>query len=110
MNKTSSRVELRWQLARSRVVSDAERGLLATALRNRLDADGSVVVVASDTRSQWRNRLLAEERLADLVRRALTPRARRIATKPTAAQRERRLRAKQARGERKAARRVRDDE
>lgn len=102
-------MEIRWQLARSRVVSDAERARLTAALRNRLDADGSVVVVASDTRSQWRNRLLAEERLADLVRRALTPRARRIATKPTAAQRERRLTAKRAHSDRKAARRVRDD-
>ena len=52
---------------------------------------------------------LAEERLADLIRRALKPRARRIATKPTGAQRERRLSAKRAHSERKAARRVRDD-
>ena len=84
--------------------------MLERALGKRLDADGSVIVVACDTRSQWRNRLLAEERLAELVRRALTPRARRIPTAPSAAQRARRLNAKRARADLKAARRLRDDE
>jgi ribosome-associated protein len=110
VNKTSSRVELRWQLAQSRVVTDAERATIAAALTGRTDADGSIIVVSSETRSQWRNWALAESRLADLIRRALTPRKKRIATAPSVGQREKRLRAKRARAKVKATRRAHDDE
>jgi len=110
VNKTSSRVELRWQLAESRVVTDAERATIAAALANRVDADGSVFVVSSETRSQGRNRALAESRLADLVWRALTPRAKRIPTVPSSGQREQRLRAKRVRAKVKAERRFTEDE
>jgi ribosome-associated protein len=110
VNKTSSRVELVWDLARSTVITDRERATLGSALANRLDADGSVVVVASDTRSQFRNRSLAESRLAALVRRALTPRPRRIPTKPTAAQKARRLESKRRHSTRKSTRRPQDFE
>jgi ribosome-associated protein len=108
VNKTSSKVEIRWKLAASTAVADAERAVLRVALVNRLDAHGSVVVVASDTRSQLRNRELAEGRLADLIRRALTPRARRVPTKPSRSQKARRLDAKRKRGDQKTARATRD--
>ena len=50
-------------------------------MRNsRISSDGSIRVVSSETRSQLRNRERAEARLADLIRRALTPRKKR---KPT---------------------------
>jgi ribosome-associated protein len=104
VNKTSSKVEIRWGLVHSTAVTDDERAVLRTALDSRLDAHGSVVVVASDTRSQLRNRQLAEARLAEMVRRALTPRARRVPTKPSRAQKARRLEAKRKRSEQKAAR------
>jgi ribosome-associated protein len=108
VNKTSSKVEIRWKLAHSAAITDVERAVLLAALGKRLDADGSVVVVASDTRSQLRNRQLAEARLVDMVRRALTPRARRVPTKPSRAQKARRLEAKRKRSEQKATRTTRD--
>ena len=108
VNKTSSKVEIRWRLATSAAVTDEERAVLGAALGKRLDAEGSVVVVASDTRSQLRNRQLAEARLADMVRRALTPRPRRVPTKPSRAQKARRLEAKRKRSEQKAARATRE--
>jgi ribosome-associated protein len=110
VNKTSSRVELRWDLAHSVAITPEERARLRSAFANRLDARGAVIIVASQTRSQWRNRLLAEARLVERIERALTPRARRIPTTPSAGQRARRLDAKRRQSERKASRQTREDE
>lgn len=70
-----------------------------------MTTDGSIRVVASDMRSQTRNRELAEERLADLVRRALVVPKKRRATKPTRASREARLESKKRHSTKKAERR-----
>ena len=91
VNKTSSRVEIFWNIASSRAISDEERSRLVARLASKLTTDGSIRVVASDMRSQGRNRELAEERLADLVRRALTIPRKRRPTKPTRASKEARL-------------------
>src|SRR5438874_12153034 len=71
VNKTSSRVEIFWNVLGSRALDDAQRNRLREKLSSRMTSDGSVRVVASDMRSQSRNRELAEERLAELVRHAL---------------------------------------
>ena len=101
VNKTSTRVELLWNLERSRALNDADRARLRDKLASRLDGDGFVRVVASAFRSQSRNRDDAEVKLAALVRKALVvPKARR-ATRPTKSSVEQRLREKQRRSQRK---------
>lgn len=105
VNTSSTRIELLWDFARSRVLDDAARARLAEKLAARLDAEGNVRVVASDRRSQQQNRVAAEERLADLVRRALTVPKQRKKTKPPRAAKERRLAEKRHRAERKRHRR-----
>jgi ribosome-associated protein len=97
-----------WDFARSRVLDDAARARLTEKLAARLDAEGNVRVVASDRRSQQQNRVAAEERLAELVRRALTVPKARKRTKPSRAAREKRLTEKRHRSERKRDRRRRD--
>jgi len=91
VNKTSSRVEIFWNVVSSKVLSDEERSRLLDKLSSRLTTEGSIRVVASDMRSQSRNRELAEERLAELVRRALLIPRKRRPTKPTRASKEARL-------------------
>lgn len=104
VNTSSTRVELLWQLRTSTAVTEEQRARLASRLAARLDADGNVRVVASDTRSQRQNRALAEERLAAIVSRAMVvPKARRR-TGPTRASVERRLDDKHHRAERKRQR------
>jgi ribosome-associated protein len=105
VNTSSTRIELLWDLTRSRVVTEDIRARLLEKLTARLDADGMVRVVASDRRSQGQNRQAAAERLAELVRQALVVRRKRRATRPTAASREERLADKRRRGERKRQRR-----
>jgi len=101
VNKTSSRVEIFWNILASRAVSDEERSRLMTKLGSKLTTEGSIRVVASDMRSQSRNRELAEERLAELVRRALMIPRKRRPTKPTKASKEARLDEKKRRGSKK---------
>lgn len=94
VNKTSSRVEIFWNIPASRVLSEEQRARLLEKLSSRLTTDGSIRVVASDMRSQSRNRGLAEERLMDLVRRALLVPRKRKPTRPTRAAKEARLKTK----------------
>ena len=65
--------------------------------------------VAQDERSQWRNRELATERLVEALREALRVERRRVATRPSAQARERRLADKRRRAERKRLRRPPDE-
>jgi ribosome-associated protein len=94
VNKTSSRVEIFWNIPASRALTDEQRARLLDKLSARLTTDGSIRVVASDMRSQSRNRGLAEERLIELVRRALLVPRKRKPTKPTRAAKEARLETK----------------
>ena len=104
VNKTSSRVEIFWNVLESRALDDAQRSRLRDKLASRLTSDGSIRVVASDMRSQSRNRELAEERLADLVRRALIIPKKRRATKPSRAAKEASLESKKRHSTKKAER------
>ena len=105
VNKTSSRVEVFWNILASRALDESQRNRLREKLSSRMTTDGSIRVVASDMRSQTRNRELAEERLVDLVRRALIVPKKRRATKPTHASREARLESKKRHSTKKAERR-----
>ena len=64
----------------------------------RWTTDGAIVIRAEETRSQTRNRALARERLADLIRAALVRPKPRIPTRPTLGSERRRLKAKAVRG------------
>jgi ribosome-associated protein len=97
VNKTSSRVEIFWNIPASRALSDEQRARLLDKLSAKLTTEGSIRVVASDMRSQSRNRDLAEGRLADLVRRALIVPRKRKPTRPTRAAKEARLESKKRR-------------
>ena len=73
---------------------DEENVRVLDKLPSKLTTEGSIRVVASDMRSQSRNRDLAEERLTELVRRALIVPRKRKATRPTRAAKEARLETK----------------
>jgi ribosome-associated protein len=105
VNKTSSRVEIFWNIRGSRALTDEQRARLQSKLASRLTTDGSIRVVASDMRSQSRNRELAEERLTETVRRALVVPRKRRATKPTRAAKEARLESKKLQSHKKKMRR-----
>ncbi|SDS83869.1 alternative ribosome rescue aminoacyl-tRNA hydrolase ArfB [Jiangella sp. DSM 45060] len=109
VNTTDSRVELSFSVAGSRVLSPAQRDRLTERLRHRL-VDGVLTVVASEHRSQLRNREAAADRLAGLLDDALRPPPPpRRPTKPSRSARARRVEQKRRTGETKRLRRRPDD-
>jgi ribosome-associated protein len=109
VNTSSTRIELLWNIATSRVLSDEQRERLLQKLSSRLDGEGNLRVVASDRRSQLQNRESAEARLAELVRVALVVPKKRKATKPSRAAKQARLDSKKRQSEKKKERRWRGD-
>ena len=108
VNKVSSAIHLRFDIAASSLPDDVKARLLA--LRDsRITQDGVVVIKAQQYRSQEQNRADALDRLNALVQSVAQPPRTRRATKPTYGSRQRRLQAKTQRGETKALRgKVRD--
>ncbi len=105
VNTTDSRAELTVDLAASPAFTEAQRARVLAALGDRL-VDGQLTVVASEHRSQLRNRRAAAERLAQILREALAPPPpRRRPTKPSRGARRRMAQAKARRSETKALRR-----
>jgi ribosome-associated protein len=105
VNTSSTRIEILWNVRDSTALDDETRARLLDKLATRIDGDGVIRVVASDRRSQRQNRESAEERLAELLRKALVVQKKRRPTKPSRAAKEKRISEKKRRGETKAARR-----
>jgi ribosome-associated protein len=101
-NRASTRAEVRFDVASSRAFDEATR-------RRLLDKIGPVTVISvtvDESRSQWRNRQMAAQRLAERIRDDLKPDPpRRRPTRPSRAARRRRIDAKRARSQTKTLRR-----
>ena len=104
VNKVASAVELRFEAERSPHLPEPVKRRLRRLAGRRWTKDGAVVIQVSEERSQARNREIARERLADLIRRAAEPPKKRIPTRVTQSQKRKRLQAKRQRGEVKALR------
>jgi ribosome-associated protein len=109
VNKVETAVELRFEAARSPNLADPVKRRLQRLAGRRWTSEGAILILAQETRSQARNRELARERLADLIRQALATPKRRIATRPTLGSQRRRLKAKTVRAGVKSLRGKVDD-
>jgi ribosome-associated protein len=112
VNKTSTRVSLRWNVRSSPQLTAAQRRRLIQRLGPRITQAGNLSVHCGASRSQSKNRETARERLAELVRDGLRTTRRRVPTKPGKGARERRLSEKKQRSTTKQQRgrvRNRDD-
>lgn len=105
VNTTDSKVELRWDVAASPSLSEAQRARLLERLASRSTHAGVLILTGSEHRSQHRNREAVLARFRAIVSEALVPPGQRRRTRPTKASKERRLRAKKQRGELKRLRR-----
>jgi ribosome-associated protein len=97
--RNETRVEALFDVEASEALTPAQKARVVKKAGSVLRA------VAQDERSQWRNRELATERLVDALRDALRVERRRVATRPTAQARERRLAGKRRHAETKRLRR-----
>ena len=107
VNTTDSRVELGFDLAATAALPPLLQARALRRLEGRL-VEGWVVIAASEHRSQWQNRVAAQQRLMALLQEAIKPPPPpRRATKPTRGSKERRLAAKKLRSAIKGQRRSR---
>jgi len=105
VNKVSTAVELRFDVAKSPLPNDVKHRLEAIAGR-QLSQEGILIITSQEHRSQERNRATALEKLIELLRKASVRPKRRIATRPTKASKTRRLDSKSKRSVTKNLRRI----
>jgi ribosome-associated protein len=104
VNKVSTRMELRFHVPGSLLLTDAEKELILEKLANRINAAGELILVSQTERSQVQNRERVIEKFYILITRALTLRKKRRPTQPSRASNEERLEEKRQQGEKKARR------
>ncbi len=104
VNKVSSKVDLRFDLAGTAALSDEVKERLRARAGTHLDAEGCVIVVSQKTRDQRQNLEDARGRLAALIKAALVRPKTRRKTAPTRGSKERRLGEKKHRGATKKGR------
>ena len=99
VNTSSTRVELVWDVDASPSLSDEERALIRAKLANRISGEGTLLLAASEHRSQHQNKEAVTVRFAELVRGALVVPKKRKKTRPPRGAAEARLRAKKQRSQ-----------
>ncbi len=105
VNKVATRVELIFDLVHSPTLDEITRDRLLKKLAGMVDRDGRLHLASQESRSQWKNRVDVTAKFVALLRKALVPQQRRVATGPTSASRQERAKQKQHRSGVKALRR-----
>ena len=104
VNKVSTKVSLRFEADRSPNLSAAVKARLKKIAGTKWTVDGAIIIQCDETRSQIRNREIAQDRLKNLIKKALVVPKRRRPTKPSRGAIERRLKSKKIRAEVKSLR------
>ncbi len=104
VNKVSTKVELRFALFSSFVLSDSEKRVINFKLARRINSEGEILLVSSVERSQWRNKETVIAKFFMLVEAALTPVKKRIKTSPTRGSKLRRIEGKKLLSQKKQMR------
>lgn len=105
VNKVETKVELRWRPQDSAAFTDEEKLRIQKVLKNKINQDGELMMMAQKERTQAQNRALAMEKLQELVAQALVVKAKRKPTKPTRSSKEKRLTTKRKTSEKRQSRR-----
>ncbi len=106
VNKVSSAVQLRFNVAETTALNSAIQERLKKIAGKRLTAEGVLIIKAQRYRSQEQNRQDAIDRLVEMIQKAIPPPKPRRATRPSVAAKKRRLSTKRQRGELKRRRKV----
>lgn len=110
VNKVASKAELRWNVRDSVALDDKSREWLLDKLASRLTNDGELIVTSDRTRDQTRNRQDARDKLAVIIRTALSRPKPRKKTRPGKGAVERRIQEKKRLAQTKRNRRTHSEE
>jgi ribosome-associated protein len=106
VNKVSTRIELRFNLAGSTLLNEEEKRKIQSSLGNRINKEGFLILVSQSERSQLANKKKGTERFYKLLQKALLPVKKRKPTHPTLASKERRIESKKMQSRKKALRKM----
>ncbi|HPF51274.1 MAG TPA: alternative ribosome rescue aminoacyl-tRNA hydrolase ArfB [Draconibacterium sp.] len=101
VNKVNTRVELRFSIVGSKVLSEEQKNILIRKFKNRINSEGELILTSEVERSQLRNRIKVTSLFFELIEKALTPAKKRFKTKPTTASRIKRMESKKQLSEKK---------
>jgi ribosome-associated protein len=105
VNKVNSRVTLFFNVSDSQLLSEEEKAILFKKLANKLDKEGTLQIDSQNSRSQLENKKSVIRKFYKLIEWCFQKKKKRIATRPGKAAREKRLKAKRVKAEKKAMRR-----
>jgi ribosome-associated protein len=108
VNKVNTKVELRFDVDGSELLTDDEKLLIRQKLANRINDEGELILASQTERTQLKNKEKVIEKFYMLVEKALTPRKKRKPTRPTMGSKEKRLEKKRMTSEKKEWRRKSD--
>jgi ribosome-associated protein len=98
VNKVSSKVELRFDLAKTLLLSEEEKQIVFRKLKNKINKDNELILVSQAERSQLMNKSAVSEKFYTLLSAALTKPRKRTATRPSLSSKLKRLEGKKYRG------------
>lgn len=104
VNKVSTKVELRFHVASSSLLTEYEKALIFQRIPTKITSEGFLILVAQSERSQLKNKEKALERFYELLEKALRTEKQRKATRPSKASKEKRLENKRTQAWKKASR------
>ncbi|MDQ0783157.1 alternative ribosome rescue aminoacyl-tRNA hydrolase ArfB [Chryseobacterium sp. W4I1] len=101
VNKVETAVTVLWPVAESEFFNDYQKKLIQSKLKNRINAEGYMFLTVSESRTQLMNKNKAIEKITELVNKALIVPKKRVATKPSKGQKQKRLDTKKKISEKK---------
>jgi ribosome-associated protein len=104
VNKTETRIDLKFHVENSNLLSEEEKLLLQKKLKHKINSEGFLVISAQEYRSQLMNKNLTIKRFFSLVEQHLKKRKKRIPSRPSRASVQKRLERKKRHGEKKVRR------
>jgi ribosome-associated protein len=109
INKVNTKVELRFSITNSLLLSDDEKELISRKLKNKMNKDGELILSAQSERTQLKNKTLVTRKFFLVVSKALTAQKTRRSTSPSISSINKRLEEKHQKGNKKNLRRQSGD-
>ena len=104
VNKVETKVQLRWNIDQSSILTDLQKELIKSANSSKITKDGELLVSADSKRSQVKNKEIAFKKLDRMLAKAFTRKKKRKPTQPTKASKQKRLEEKRKHAEKKELR------
>lgn len=110
VNKVATKVDLLFDVEKSTVLSDEQKTIILDTLKNRISAEGLLILQCSETRSQLKNKEIVFNRFLALLKETLKRKKKRKPTKPSKSSVKRRLKSKKIQSDKKQQRKFRGDD